>query len=652
MGSQRKSSQRKSDRKVIQEVESASLSSEHDPAKRFRLNWRIALLIFVAAITYRGAYLFEASRKPDFNLFYMDQEYHLQWATALVTGEWTPPYDQIRNTPFFRAPLYPYFMAGMLAVSKQSTLFLRIAQIFLGSISCVLAYGVATKVAGRRVGGLTGLLCAVYWVLAYFDGELLLPVLLVFFGTLGFLLTFSAVERQKVQLAGLAGLAFGLFAITRPNILVFLPFLIWWTVRVTGRLHLPRRGIFVGLMVTGCVLPPALVTLRNRVVSGDWVVVASQGGVNFYIGNNPESNGIQAVVPGTRQTWWGGFEDTVAIAEEAAGRHLKPSEVSRYWFGRAFAYMREHPGDWFRLMCRKALLLVSDVEPANNEPYEARRSRFWTLQCVPLRFGPLVALFVLGMPILLMRRDAGAAPDGLSLQRSFASLILQFVLVYALTVVAFFVTGRYRVPLVPFIILGASVALVSVFEWLTSRRWLRTVGFCGAALVLSALLMVDHLHVRSAMHGFAKLTDAQDMLAARDLDGAIAVLEDIRREQSVRAPEVYTSLIKAYFDRNRPGDVPLIQSAVRDGLERYPRHPELMWYDVLMSAGPGRESLALEALDRYLEVRPDDVRALILGWQMARTVGDKNRVEAYRKQAQQVAPNHELVAKMAAAGGG
>ena len=95
--------------------------------------------------------MFEAAGKPDFNVFYMDQEYHLEWARALATGQWEPPHDQLRDAPFFRAPLYPYFLALLLDLGGGSTLGVRIVQVLIGSVSCVLAYAVAAKCFGHRV---------------------------------------------------------------------------------------------------------------------------------------------------------------------------------------------------------------------------------------------------------------------------------------------------------------------------------------------------------------------------------------------------------------------------------------------------------------------------------------------------------------------
>ena len=138
-----------------------------------------------------------------------------------------------------------------------------------------------------------------------FDTQFLLPVLLVLLLVLGMLLAFMAAEGRSVLLAGLSGLSLGLYSITRPNILVFFPVVIWWAFKTAKRMGAASGRRFATILVLGLMLPPLAATVRNRVVADDLVLIASQGGVNFYIGNNPQSNGMQAVVPGTRATWSG-----------------------------------------------------------------------------------------------------------------------------------------------------------------------------------------------------------------------------------------------------------------------------------------------------------------------------------------------------------
>lgn len=578
----------------------------------------------------------------------MDQEYHLEWARALATGAWAPPYDLLRGAPFFRAPLYPYFLAGLFSLFGANTVLVRVVQIVIGSASCALAYGVASRCFGQRVGVTAGVLCSVYWVLAYFDAELLLPVLLVFFALLGFLLVFIAVERRSPVLGAAAGLAFGLFSITRPNMLVFYPFAVIWLARVARSTAGRRPALLATLFAIGFALPPAAVTIRNRVVADDWVVVSSQGGVNFFIGNNPESDGMQAVVPGTRQTWWGGYEDTVRLAEEGAGRALRPSGVSAYWFGRAFAYVRESPASWLGLTLRKTLAFVGDPELPNNEPYEARRGRYRVFRAVPLSFGVLLGLFVLSIPLVAAPRRFGLpkAGEDRRARREFASILLQFAVIYAASIIGFFVTGRYRVPLIPLAAAGAGVTLVALWDLLRARRLAVAALLIAVAAAATGVLKVDYLGVREATRGFARLTEAQDRLDVGDLAGGIEALERILADGSVGGSEVPKALARAYVQRGAAGDGRALLRVAEEGLRRDPDDPELLWYATSGNFTAGNFEAADGLVRRYLAQKPDDIRALYVAAGVSHALGATDEARAYLSRAQAVDADHPLVVRM------
>lgn len=613
----------------------------------FGFKWRYALLVFILALAYRSFYLFEASGRPDFNLFYMDQEFNLEWAKSLASGKWHAPFDQLRDQAYFRAPLYSHLLAGVIILFGEGTLIPRIFQIVLGSVSCALAYAVAARCYGQRIGMVTGLICALYWVFAYFDSEFLLPVLLVFLILLGLLLLFMAVERGSVFLAAIAGLMLGLFSITRPNILAFFPFVIVWgsiAVRDYGR---GRATMFAALLAIGCLLPPAAATLRNHVVADDFVVVASQGGVNFYIGNNPESNGMQAIVPGTRGTWWGGFEDTRAIAEDEAGRPLKPSEISNFWYRQAFAYIADQPADWLRLLSVKTLALIGDAEPPNNEPYEARRNDFMSLR-VPLSFGVLFGLFLVSLPFQIRssqhKGNRGRRSERLG--RRFVWLILMFVLVYAATFVAFFVNGRYRVPLVPFVAMGAAFAIVTLINHLNAGRLKRGVAMLVVSIILIALLRVDSLGIRADSEWFVTYNSAVDKIDLGDLDGGIEGLETVRADGVLQEPEFYGTLIRAYASRNAEGDRRKILDVAEEGLRHNPDSSDLLWFAMIGHLEMRDWPNAMTRAEQYLLQVPDDLTGIYVAFRATLVQNRRHEAELLLERADKIDAGHRLVVEM------
>lgn len=466
----------------------------------------IPLGLFVIAYGVRVSYLTQIRRHPAFDSPIMDAAYHDQWARRLAAGDW------VGEDVFFRAPLYPYFLGVIYRVFGPSAVAVRLVQFAIGAVTCVLLYFLGVRVAGRAVGTIAGSMAALYGPLIYFEGEMLLPVLEAFFATALLLCLAWALgasqpgtgsgpppqrpRDQECAACGLApavprrallswlavGVCTGLFAVTRPNILAFVPvLLIYLAIRLGA-----RRGALHGLIllvgVAACVLP---VTVRNYVVGGDRVLISSQAGLNFYIGNNPESDGTTAVVPGTRSTWWGGYRDVIAFAEAQSGRSLRPSEVSAFWFGEAFRFIWTQPGQWAKLTARKLLLFWNAFElPNNAQVYDASSfspligALMWKAGPLCFPFGVIGPLALVGLALVVAQRRDALAPTALLL------------VTYSLTVVAFFVCSRFRIPCVPALLLLAALALVEVTRFLRQRQWRATATSAGALVV--ALFALNH----------------------------------------------------------------------------------------------------------------------------------------------------------------
>lgn len=564
-------------------------------------------VVFALALLVRLVHLWQWQQWPLMWAPSMDAAYHDGLARQLVEN------GSLGKEPFYRAPGYPYFLGalyGLLGPSNQLTV--RVVQMLLGSLSCVLIFLLGQRVADGRVGLAAGLMAALYGPEVYFEGELQLPVLEVLLSSAMLLCVVSALRADATADSGrratywwlAGGLSLGLGAITRPNLLAYVPVLALWLCLALGwRRGLARSGLLLA-MVAACVAP---VTIRNRVVGGDNVLIASQGGVNLYIGNNPQSDGVTAVVPGTRATWWGGYNDTIAIAEEKEGRKLKPSEVSRYWSRQATAFMRSQPTHWLALMGRKTLLLLNGFELPNNEEVYPLRGLSVVLAALMWRAGPFSFPFGLVMPLALL----GSALALHSRQRQLPPLIL-YVATYAATIILFFVNSRYRMPLLPGLLVLAAYGALALADML--RRPVRiaqaakATGLLFAGLALCALPLpgvgeVDyakfHTDLAAAYQQRGELPQAE-----RELRQAIA-LEPSR-------PEGHIGLAEVLLDQKRYAEA---QEAYAEVLRRWPqradalagrgdlalalekRREALVWYEKAIAADPADHELQGKALD-------------------------------------------------------
>ncbi len=241
----------------------------------------------------------------------MDAAVHDAWARGLLAGTWPGA------EPFFRAPGYPLFLGVLYGVLRLLGLDpgepgARLATVLVQALISALGAGLvalcAERAWNRRAGWLAGGIFAALWTSIYFAGELLFETLVT---TLALWLVWRLLRDDgegdaTPRAAGLfgTGLVAGLGVVTRPPLLVFVPVIVFYLRRGRG---LRWRSPGWAALATGLLLPILPVTLHNVVRGHDAVLIATQGGVNFWIGNNPQSDGRTAIVPGTRATWQGGI---------------------------------------------------------------------------------------------------------------------------------------------------------------------------------------------------------------------------------------------------------------------------------------------------------------------------------------------------------
>ena len=441
--------------------------------------------IFILAFLVRFIYLIQInSSLPFFYAPIMDELFHDSWAQQIAAGEW------VGIEPFFRAPLYVYLLALTYKIFGHGFFLPRLLQIVLGSLSCVLIFLIAKKLFNRTIGVLSGIIASFYAMLIFYDGQLLLTSLIVFLDLVLIGLLILTGEKPKPLNWFFCGIVLGLSAIARPNILVFVPFILVWT------FFQFKNGVFVKtilirwtVLCLGVLLLIAPVTLRNYLVSKDFVLIAWQGGYNFYLGNNPDATGWSATAPQIDKTWWGGYKDAIWLAEEETGLKLKPSQISDFWFKKGLDFVFSQPLSWLKLMGRKTIYFWKGYEISNNQNiylYKDFSSLFNSLlgKCIIyFPFGLLGSLSILGLVICL--KDL----------RKYLLLYL-FILSYSTSVIIFFVCSRYRMPIVPFLIMFSSFFIWWLFQKIGSKKIFPS---AISLAVVAALLIILNTRLENLM---------------------------------------------------------------------------------------------------------------------------------------------------------
>ena len=555
------------------------------PARR-----RLALLAILAvSFAVRVVYVLQSRHSPSFEQPSMDALYHLEWARAFAAGK------DFQPGPFFRAPLYPWFLGLCLRLFGEHLLAVRLVQAAIGTASVGLVVLVGARAFDVRTGLLGALFAGLYWVTIYFEGELLLPVLEVFFDLLAIWLALR-IEEEPASLRALrplrialCGAAFGVAALVRPNVLLFCPFVALWILLRARRSGTPKALVAAAVFLAALAAPIAPVTLYNGLVGKDWVLVSSQGGVNFWIGNNPRSNGVSAVVPGTRQDWWGGYRDSIRLAELEEGRPLKPSEVSRHYALKAWSWIRSEPRAALRHTLWKLRLFWTDFEFGNNAS-----ERFFAF-----RFGPILRALPLGFVALAPLALLGFLLAARHWKRLFP--LWGFLPVYTASVVAFFVCARFRVPVLPAMALFAAHACRRLLAMARDRAF---VGLAASgAFLAAAILLVESVPAA---------VDRSDALGEWEL-GIAAV----QRGEIESAVEHYRESIARNAHNSR------VQADLGDALRRL-----------------GRTREAEESLRTAIAIDPRDVVALSTLTDLLISEGRREEARGLAERAARISPVH------------
>jgi len=451
-----------------------------DGFKFFLSENRWALIIAGATLLVRAVYLFELSRQPGFTVPMVDEKWHWEWAHNILDKSFWG------EGAYFRAPLYPYLLAFLAWITDSSIFLAKLLQSLLASVTAVLVYLTAERLFNRKTAVVAGLAYAFYGTLVFYETMFLIPALFLMLLVWGMYRVVRYSGSASIATWFVTGLIFGLAVIAQPNILLAVPLLMIW------KFYWPPRGSsFIMrlkppiLLLAGVVIAVAPVTVRNVIVTGEFILISSQGGINLHLGNNAYADGLTMIMPEVdldESVSWREFGMvTRAAAQKEAGRSLSEAELSSFWTKKAVDFLISHPGKFLNLLWRKSVYLMSGFENSDNADiyYQRTKSRlFWILlwDAGGFFYFPFGLLLPLALVGVYMHRDRW---------RELAPVYV-FLLAYVPSIVLFLVTARHRLPLVPFLIILAAAAAVKLADW-WKRRSRRELAAAGLILLVSGV---------------------------------------------------------------------------------------------------------------------------------------------------------------------
>jgi 4-amino-4-deoxy-L-arabinose transferase-like glycosyltransferase len=339
-----------------------------------------------------------------------------------------------------------------------------VLQAVLSTAGVLLVWAIGRRSGGRGVGLVAAGLAAGYAPFLY-QASIAMPTSLILFVhllALWLLVRATQAERDEPEGARLSvwllvGGSLALAAAAHGTGLALAAAVLAWLSVAGSAKGLRRRLVVVALVLAGLLPPILAITARNYWVSGDFVLLTSNAGKNFYIGHNPVADGTFG--PHWFPVWGSGL-GTYIQGEQRSPEDPAPSEVSRWLARKAWRYIGDHPDKAAALAWRKLRLLFNGYEASQDDnPYFARRfSR--TLQLPLVGFVLVGSLGLAGLvPALLERRRY--APLLICLAAEAAAFSMMFVL------------ARYRAFIAAILMVLASRFLFWAWESFRSRSWKR-----------------------------------------------------------------------------------------------------------------------------------------------------------------------------------
>lgn len=353
----------------------------------------------------------------------IDARWHQLWAAEVSRGNLDV------YAPYFRAPLYPWLLGGWFALAGSGTVAGVLFSMAAGACSAVLLHRIALKGSSRGAAFITAALWSLWGTALVYSGFMLIEPLYIF------LLLASFLALCRVPDTPAPWFLLGLSCVARPGAVLLLP--------VSLYLFRPRPRSWLAWCI-----PVAVVWAVNTLSGDSGTVISSQGGINFYIGSGPEADGVTAFAPSGGRVPEGDLPYVDNVWAASLGplpEGASPSVVSSHWTLLTMRHIAARPLDFIHLLARKAVFLLSPVEiPCNYDVYYMGR------------LSPIAGILVTGPPapfpgLLVWMLLPGALLAGKLQERD--KRVLTWIITLSAGLLPFFVTARFRLPVIPFVLL-------------------------------------------------------------------------------------------------------------------------------------------------------------------------------------------------------
>ncbi len=405
-----------------------------------------------------------------------DTHFYDDWAKQIAQGRFTDHFA------FYGLPLYAYLLAFLYKIVGYNPFVPSFLQIILDAGTATLLYKIAIRIFRTtnepvaKNARVIGIMAAVGWALFVPAGAYSVVLMPTAAGVFVFWFLVWQIIKAENAPSPIRCLAYGgLIGVTAMGIatilflvpLLLIALVLKPSVDPAHRSPWLARGAAAALLFVGLGAGTSPCWIHNYWIARDPVFLSAHSGINFWLGNNPEATGYPHF-PGLRTAQAAMLKDSIDVAQAAAGRTLKRSEVSDFWSAKARAYIGSAFGGWLKLLSRKLVNFWNAFE--YDDINVIAKLRGTDVIFPGLHFGLVAALAIPGACFSLWQFPA-------------SRWIAAAILLHLAAVLPVFVTERYRLAAAPGLLLFAAAGI-----WILWENCLRARGtiIAGYLAVLTA----------------------------------------------------------------------------------------------------------------------------------------------------------------------
>jgi len=344
-----------------------------------------------------------------------------------------------------RTPVYPLFLSGVYFLFGHSYLAVRIVQSLISSLTCIVIYLIGKRVVNKNVGAITAIVSVFYPFFIYYTGYLLVETLFTFLLAAVIYWLIRSIEKPDWKNLGLSGVFMGLAALCKPTTFAFVPFSVLGFLVILGiRKVSTYRNIGIFLLFFVITLSPWV--SRNYIVFKRVIPSTTQLGFALLDGS--------LLFDAEHQ--WRIEEELQTNPVVLRGKELNEIEQNQYYTKVALEFIRNNPKYMMKLALRKFLKFWR-LYPHTESIYMYGHAKSFLVLVSLLSYGLLLPFSLLGIIFSIRKWKQFIFFYGLIVSFTFIHLIVWSQI-------------RYRLPIMPYIIVFAAFSLNLIIEKTKSVR--------------------------------------------------------------------------------------------------------------------------------------------------------------------------------------